>query len=211
MSPFAQSLVPCAAAFLLGSIPFGLLIARLFRVSDLTHQGSGNIGATNVSRVVGFWPAGFLTFVLDLLKGALPVVLATETGTRLIQSLTGLGVYPVGPSVLAWIGTFAVVGHCYSPWLKFKGGKGVATGFGALLMLSPWAAVLGAVTFAFVFAFHRISSLASLTGLLVVGYTHLMIYPIQSAEWPGLLLLFVILLRHSDNISALLEQREARF
>ena len=207
-------LVPVALglfAFLLGSIPFGLIVARLFKVKDLTERGSGNIGATNVSRVLGFWPAGALTFALDLLKGALPVLAVLPEGSRLWMGAFGLPETELSEAVRWAVGLFAVLGHCYSPWLHFKGGKGVATGFGAVLVLSPLSGLAGLVAFGVTFLSTRIGSLSSLSGLIVASVCHLVFEPIGAHLWAGALLVFVILIRHEVNIDALLDHRESAF
>ena len=139
--------IVCVIAFLMGSIPFGLLVARIFKVKDLTSQGSGNIGATNVSRVLGFWPAGALTFALDLLKGILPVLALLPMGSQIWLGTFGLPETDFSATAIWSAGLFAVLGHCYSPWLHFKGGKGVATGFGVLVVLSPLAGLAGILAF----------------------------------------------------------------
>jgi glycerol-3-phosphate acyltransferase PlsY len=204
-------LVVCLATFLIGSIPFGLLVARLFQVKDLRGQGSGNIGATNVTRVLGFWPAGAVTLLLDVLKSAIPVALLMAWAGQLPIALPPIeGLQPSLASIW-WAGLCAVLGHCYSPWLHFKGGKGVATGLGVIALLSPWAALLGAVAFGVTFARTRIGSLSSLAGLIVAAIAHLVIEPIGAHLWAGALLVFVIVLRHGKNIDALLEGRENRF
>ena len=141
-------------AFLLGSIPFGLLIARAFGVGNLRDAGSGNIGATNVSRVVGFWPAGFLTLLLDALKGMI-YVLAFKEGWIAIQ-----GFEPT-PFALWLFGFAAVLGHCFSPWLKLNGGKGVATTYGVLLALAPLSGGIGILGFLFAFLVTRVGSVGS--------------------------------------------------
>ncbi|MEM7227312.1 MAG: glycerol-3-phosphate 1-O-acyltransferase PlsY [Planctomycetota bacterium] len=124
-------LICIAAAFLAGSIPFGVIIARS-RGVDIRKEGSGNIGATNVGRVVGStW--GRLCFALDLLKGALPVLIA-----GIIQSTFGSKFLEMSTEDLwGWtvVMTAAVLGHMFSPWIGFKGGKGVATAFGGLLAM----------------------------------------------------------------------------
>src|ERR1700741_2575834 len=127
MSFFTPTTILLLAAYLLGSIPFGLLLAKLLAGSDIRKSGSGNIGATNVARVVGP-AAGILTLVLDVAKGAAAVWLA---GRFTEQSSTAM---PLAAVV-------ALLGHCFPVWLKFKGGKGVATALGVFLMLSPLAAV----------------------------------------------------------------------
>lgn len=205
-------------AFLLGSIPFGLLMARAFRVHDLQARGSGNIGATNVSRVVGFWPAGALTFLLDVLKGFLPVLvvsLATvQNGWTGWWEGMGRSGVEITDNVIWLVGLFAVLGHCFSPWVRFKGGKGVATGFGVILMLSPWAGLAGIVVFVFTFLKTKTSSLASISGLMTVAITHLVIrdhHAYGSYTWVGAAILFLILVRHESNLDGLLGGKERSF
>ncbi len=112
--------------FLVGSIPFGLILGRVFFKSDIRSSGSGNIGAANAARTYGRG-AGIAVFILDALKGVVPVVLASHTHIAPLVAL------------------MTVVGHCYSPWLKFKGGKGVATFFGTLCALGPYGPAVFAV------------------------------------------------------------------
>src|SRR4029077_7101656 len=118
------------AAYLLGSIPFGLLFTRLFGGGDVRKSGSGNIGATNVARVVGPLPA-LLTLLFDAAKGAVPVWLAARLTS---ESATWMMIAAVA----------ALLGHCFPVWLKFRGGKGVATAAGAFLVLCP-PAFLGSI------------------------------------------------------------------
>lgn len=199
------------ACFLLGSLPFGLWVARAFHVVDLREQGSGNVGATNVARVAGFWPAGFLTFLLDFLKGAIPVFLVVQPESQeSIRALFGAA-NPFSESTPWLCGLFAVVGHCFSPWLKFRGGKGVATGFGALLALSPMAALAGLIGFGLTFASSRIGSLSSLAGLLAASIAQVVFFPIGAHLLPGAVMVFVILIRHEQNIEALIKGQERTF
>lgn len=207
----ALPLLALAAAYLLGSIPFGIWIARSYRVGDLTSRGSGNIGATNVSRVVGFWPAGFLTLLLDLSKGLIPVLLISPWGASIWTSTFFPGGYSFAETVVWSAGLFAVLGHCFSPWLKLRGGKGVATGLGALLILSPLAALTGIVVFVMTFLIRRIGSLASIAGLVAACTAHLVLYPVSRHLWAGAAMVFLILNRHESNLEALLEGREKVF
>jgi glycerol-3-phosphate acyltransferase PlsY len=143
----------CLAAYLCGSIPFGLLIARAATGADVRAVGSGNIGATNVARAAGK-PAALATLVLDALKGLVPVLIAARS--------------PEAPPLLApACAVAAVLGHCYPVWLRFHGGKGVATGLGVSLALAPWAAVAGGLTWLALYKAFRISSVGSLAGVLV--------------------------------------------
>jgi acyl phosphate:glycerol-3-phosphate acyltransferase len=196
-------------SFLFGSIPFGYLISRFFNKGDLRKQGSGNTGATNVTRVLGFWPAGALTFLLDALKGTFSVFLVSSPlGLRVAEWFFDLSGFS-SPLWVVWTtGFFAVLGHCYSPWLFCKGGKGVATGFGVLLFLSPCAALVGLVAFAFTFLQNRMGSLASLMGLWATVVTHCALYPINHHLFAGLALVLLILFRHESNIDALLAGTE---
>lgn len=211
-----ETLILAAFALLMGSVPFGLLVARLFNVRDLTSRGSGNIGATNVTRVLGFWPAGALTFALDVIKGAIPVLLSIPVGARLISTVASM----VAPHLrfealsesVAWaVGCAAVIGHCFSPWLRFRGGKGVATGFGAILILSPWAALAGILAFGLAFVSKRVGSIASLSGLVVASVSHLVLFQGGPHLMWGALMILVIVFRHETNINALLENRENAF
>jgi len=206
------------AAFLLGSIPFGLLMARAFDVRDLQTRGSGNIGATNVSRVVGFWPAGALTFLLDVVKGAIPVFVLSlpvfqSLWTAWWEGLGRSGV-EITDNVIWFTGFCSVFGHCFSPWVRFKGGKGVATGFGVILILTPFAALGGIVAFAFTFLRTKLGSLSSIAGLSIAAIVHLVIRDpgsFKSHIWIGAALLFLILVRHEPNIDSLLEGQERSF
>ena len=136
-------LIWVSAAFLSGSIPFAVLLGRLKGV-DIRKIGSGNPGATNLGRAVGRkW--GFLCFVLDVLKGLLPVLLASLLAFEPLAETENGGVVPA----MQWVGIAiaAVCGHIFSPWLGFKGGKGVATGLGSTLGLFPVVTLAGVVAF----------------------------------------------------------------
>src|ERR1700757_529753 len=167
--PVVTYLSIALAAYLLGSIPFGFLLVRIFRKEDIRSKGSGNIGATNVIRS-GAKGLGALTFVLDVCKGYLAVLLAGY-----VAALAGVSY--TNSVALAAIG--AIVGHIYTIWLGFKGGKGVATAFGVFLALASWAALASLGVFVVVFALSRYVSLASILG---------------AAGFP----LFALLLRHAD-------------
>jgi acyl phosphate:glycerol-3-phosphate acyltransferase len=180
--------------YLLGSTPFGFLVARGLRGVDVRAAGSGNTGATNVARVVGVGP-GLLVLALDASKGALAVLVARE-------------VAPLSLRVQALAGLAAVVGHVTPVWLGFKGGKGVATALGVLAVLIPAAALSAAVAYALVFAATRISSLGSLLGGAAAVAA--------AALWPGtrlsagvtLALFVIILFTHRGNIRRLLTRTE---
>ncbi|MGH7728806.1 MAG: glycerol-3-phosphate 1-O-acyltransferase PlsY, partial [Vulcanimicrobiaceae bacterium] len=145
---FAQTvLAPAALGFVLGSIPFGVIASRLFYGRDLRSAGSGNIGAANALRTHGL-AFGVLVLVLDALKGAAAVLLA--------RALLG------GEPAAAVAAAAAVLGHCYTPWLRFRGGKGVATLLGALAALTPLAGLVFALVWLLAVLPSRFSSLGSL-------------------------------------------------
>ena len=176
MNPWIYRSAILLAAGILGSIPFGLLITKAFGKRDIRDEGSGNIGATNVSRVLGFWPWGLATFVLDLGKGALGAWLGSEwVASFLNQVFTSVNGIETLPSI-SWIAAvMAVAGHCFSPWIGFSGGKGVATGVGAF-GLSPIPAAVGLIVFAFVFATQKIVSLSSIAGLVATAVAQVSLF-----------------------------------
>ncbi|WP_434345976.1 glycerol-3-phosphate 1-O-acyltransferase PlsY [Myxococcus virescens] len=183
--------------YLAGSIPFGVLLTRWLRGVDVRKGGSGNIGATNVTRVAGK-KLGAVVLLLDAIKGALPVVLAV----RLL---------PDAPTVHVAVGLAAVLGHIYPVWLKLQGGKGVATALGVLLVLVPQAALAAALVYVAVFAASRVSSLGSLAaGATAVGTAAL---TARAVEYAGLsALLFALMLwTHRGNIRRLARRTERRF
>ena len=190
------------AGYLLGSIPFGLLLGKVFGAKDVRQHGSGNIGATNVSRVAGPW-AGILTLVLDTGKGAAAVWLAARFCGQ-------------NATVLMLAGLAALFGHCFSIWLGLKGGKGVATGLGIFCVLSPLAAAGGLVVFVLAFVFWRYVSLASLAGTASMP---LLIYFLWApGHAPPLAITFgtlaaaaLIFYKHRTNLQRLLEGSEPKF
>jgi acyl phosphate:glycerol-3-phosphate acyltransferase len=190
------------AGYLLGSIPFGILLTRLFGGGDIRAAGSGNIGATNVTRVVGPIP-GILTLILDALKGAAAVWLA--------QHFSG--------SSASWMtatGFAALVGHCFPVWLKFRGGKGVATGAGVFLALC-WPAALGAILlFVLVVAFFRFVSLGSIAAAAAMPLLIYLLWAPRLAPPPSVTIgafamAMLIVYKHDGNIQRLVEGREPRF
>jgi len=144
----------CLIAVLVGGIPFGYLIGRLILKDDIRNHGSGNIGATNVGRILG-WKWGFLVLFLDALKGLLPTLAAKlYLQSRCSDELMHLG------TILT--GICCIVGHMYPIWLKLRGGKGVATALGVILVIAPLASGVALGTFLIMFAASRIVGLASI-------------------------------------------------
>ncbi len=200
---YTAEIVMICSAYLLGSIPFGLLIAKAKGI-DIRKQGSGNIGATNVFRCVGKgW--GILTFFLDMLKGLLSAFVLPS----LIPGLAS-------EAVLGWRlagGACAIVGHNWPCWLRFKGGKGIATSLGVLLGAAPAGAGIAAVAWVIVFLALRYVSLASIAAALAL-IAYAWIYYAEDPVWfKGVLTLLALLaiLKHHANIRRLLNGTENRF
>lgn len=198
MSPPLVAALVVAVAYLSGSVPYGYLIARR-RGIDIQAEGSGNIGATNVTRILGK-KTGVAVLLLDVLKGALPVAVALA-----LAAAGDAARWAVAASALA-----AVVGHCFPVWLRFHGGKGVATSLGVFLVLDLRASGLAIVVFAVVYAASRVASLGSLAAaLLFPAFLWLLGHaPVDVALAAAMAL--VITIRHRDNIARLREGRENR-
>jgi glycerol-3-phosphate acyltransferase PlsY len=202
-------------AFFLGSIPFGLIVARIFKSKSQIEVSRENVDAIDVSRVLGVWPAGVLTFALDAGKGVLAVFLATPAGHQIIDAtlrVQALSSTSDSSLTIWWLtGFVAVLGHCFSPWLNFKGGKGVATGLGIILVLSPLSALFGVIGFAITFFYKRMGSLASIAGIALAAVTYVVLNPVGVHLWVGGAIILLILMRHEANIDALLANEEKVF
>jgi glycerol-3-phosphate acyltransferase PlsY len=200
-------LVVGAVAYLLGSIPFGLIVVRLFRKQDIRQSGSGNIGATNVLRYGGK-ALGALTFVLDAAKGYAAVLLAYAVAKQLhlAQDAT--------ENLAALAALSALIGHVFTVWLGFRGGKGVATGFGVFLAISPWAALIALVTFIAAVALSRYVSLASILGCIVFPVACIALAREEMTPFllaVVLLIPLIVIAKHHKNIGRLLHGTEYRF
>jgi acyl phosphate:glycerol-3-phosphate acyltransferase len=180
------------ASYLAGSVPFGLLVARLVAGKDVRTVGSGNIGATNVARAAGR-SAAVVTLLLDALKGFAPAALAART---LPQEWAP-----------AACGVAAVVGHCYPIWLRFRGGKGVATGLGVALAIAPVAAACGAVVWVLLYELLHISSVGSLAAVAVALLVGAATAPRWSIAAISAIAL-VVVVRHRPNLERLLRHDE---
>lgn len=195
-----------AFAYGLGSIPFGLVLARIFARTDVRTLGSGNIGATNVARVVGK-KLGALTLLLDALKAAVPVWLAPYFWVALRGEATPA-------AEVAWLqactGLCAFVGHCYPVWLRFRGGKGVASGVGFALAFAPTAAVAGLAVFALTYALARVVSVGSLLGALTVLGTWPWLGPADAPGWPLVAMFVILIWRHRTNLQRLWRRQELK-
>jgi acyl phosphate:glycerol-3-phosphate acyltransferase len=194
-------LIPIAAYFL-GSIPFGLLLTRAFGRGDVRKVGSGNIGATNVARAAGML-AGVLTLVFDVAKGAGAVLLAERLSK---DSATWMMIAAIA----------ALVGHSFPVWLRFKGGKGVATAAGIFLVLSPLACLAALILFVLVVIFWRYVSLGSVCSAAAMP---LLIYflwaphhaPPASVTVGAVAAALLIIFKHRGNLQRLVEGAEPQF
>ncbi len=185
-----------ATGYVLGSIPFGLLITRLAGLGDIRAIGSGNIGATNVLRT-GRKDLALATLLLDSFKAGLAVYLLTViSGERNVGLIAG---------------AFAFLGHCYPVWLNFKGGKGVATYAGLLVFASPLALAVGAPIWLGLFALTRISSLAALSAAALVPIGAYLLGETQFAVGTLAALSILIFWSHRENIKRLLNGTEPKF
>jgi glycerol-3-phosphate acyltransferase PlsY len=200
------TLLIIVAAYLLGSIPTGLLLMRLFRKQDIRQTGSGNIGATNVLRSGGKG-LGAATFLIDMLKGCSAVWLGALLGGLLLHN------WPLR-NAEALAALCAVLGHVFPVWLRFRGGKGVATGFGVFLAATPLAALAAISVFFVVLALSRYVSLASILGsasfppfayFLVRGPRPAFFIAVECA------VALIIILKHRQNIRRLIAGTESRF
>lgn len=200
-------IVVAVCSYLLGSIPFGYILVRVFQGIDVRSIGSGNIGATNVARTGGKGLA-IATLVLDAFKGWLPVFLV----------LTLPWIQTSGPAQLHTLATFAaliaVLGHMFPVWLGFKGGKGVATGLGVFLALAPSAVLIAVVLFAVIVAFTRYVSLGS---ILAAAAFPIALWLLKGDSFPAPALAMcaavalLVIIRHHQNIGRLLAGTESRF
>ena len=190
------------AAYLLGAIPCGLFVARLFGGADVRRTGSGNIGATNVARVVGPL-AGFLTLLLDAAKGWFAVWLASRwvQGEALAMVLAGF---------------FAMLGHCFPVWLRFRGGKGVATAAGVFIALCPAAMFAALALFLVVAGFWRFVSLASIAAAAALPLLIYLLWAPHFAPPPAvtltsLAIAALVIYQHRGNIARLARGEEPKF
>ncbi len=182
--------------YLLGSVPVGVVVARLLYGVDPRQSGSRNIGATNVTRVAGK-KAGIITLAGDILKGALPVLVAM-----------GLGFEPLWTALA---GFSAFLGHLFPIFLGFRGGKGVATACGMFLPLAPLPLLLSAIVFATLVAITRYVSVGSMTASVALPlFIHFMGGRVEYV-WIGAVVSLLVIIKHKDNIGRLLRGEENRF
>ena len=199
----------CVIAFLAGGIPFGYLVGGAILKDDIRKHGSGNIGATNVARILG-WKWGFFVLFLDALKGLLPtLVTKLFLQDRGSHELANLG------AILA--GISCIVGHMYPIWLKLRGGKGVATALGVILVIAPLASGAALATFLLVFAATRIVGLASIVSVTAFAIAQLVLMGpdvLKFAQLPltlfSTLVPALIVWRHRSNIVRIMHGDEQK-
>lgn len=190
-----KNIILLIAAFVLGSIPFGIITAKVKGI-DLKKVGSGNIGATNVLRSLGKWPA-VITLLGDILKGTVAVAIGKYSG--------------VEPLYEGLIGIAAISGHSFSIFLGFKGGKGVATSLGVLLMYTPHVAVLTLIVWIGVVLFTKYSSLGAIVSFALLPL-NIMLFDFQDKTkfFISILISLFIIIRHKDNIRRLMKGTERK-
>jgi acyl phosphate:glycerol-3-phosphate acyltransferase len=204
-------LIWCVIAYLIGSIPFGYILVKLFLKQDVRKQGSGNIGATNVLRA-GSKKLALATYILDIIKVWIPMLLFST----LMNPINDLPADTLLSSLMI-VGGMGVIGHMYSCWLKFNGGKGVASFTGFCAWLFPYSAIIGFFAFSIIAFSTKIVSIASLIGVIAAGiYVIFYIFPTLDAPIHLILaskifFIFIILLifmRHKGNIVRLMKGEE---
>lgn len=184
-----------ALAYLLGSIPTGLLLGKAYGI-DVRKEGSGNIGATNLYRTVGR-KVGAMTLTGDCLKGLIPVLAVKYSS--------------LPPDFAAWIGLAAFCGHVFSLFLKFKGGKGVATALGVFLALAPMAVAIAIAVFAAIMSSWRYVSLGSIAAAAIMPVAVALRGGNRALVTVTLIIAVIVILRHHENIRRLIAGTENRF
>ncbi len=200
-----ENLIIYLLAYLIGAIPFGLLLAQIFAKTNIKNAGSKSIGATNVLRVVKesdpklAKTLAVATIVLDALKGIIPILVAKFLG--------------YDENILWTMAVLAVFGHCFSPYLKFEGGKGVATGAGVLTVFLPFEIISAVLTWFIIGKVFKISSLASLGALVVLIITSFIFHydmPVINTHAPIFIIAFIVIYKHIPNILRLIGKQECK-
>ncbi len=190
--------------YFMGSIPFGLLLSKLFSLGDIRKIGSGNIGATNVLRT-GNKKIAFLTLILDGTKGALAIYVVS-----IFPSFVEFNLANNINHFQSLVAVSAVIGHCFPIWLNFKGGKGVATGFGAIIFLNMYVGVIALLIWVSIAKLFRISSLSALISYLFIPISMFFFTSEKSFFIASVLISLICYLQHRENIKRLLNGSEAK-
>ena len=198
-APLAPQGLAALVAFFLGSIPFSWILARLRGGIDLRATGSGNVGATNLARSVGYG-AGTLALLLDAAKGAAAVLLA--------RALAAEG--PAGTTAEAIAGGLAILGHSFTPFLRFRGGKGVATGAGVFAILAPWALGVSVLVFAVAVAASRMVSVGSVLASATLPAAIFLLGGDRRVTALAILSSALVIARHRSNLARILAGNENR-
>ncbi|WP_257935875.1 acyl phosphate:glycerol-3-phosphate acyltransferase [Campylobacter lari] len=200
-----ENLIIYLLVYLIGAIPFGLLLAQIFAKTNIKNAGSKSIGATNVLRVVKesdpklAKTLAVTTIVLDALKGIIPILVAKFLG--------------YDENILWTMAVLAVFGHCFSPYLKFEGGKGVATGAGVLAVFLPFEIISAVLAWFIIGKIFKISSLASLGALVVLIITSFVFHydmPVINTHAPIFIIAFIVIYKHIPNILRLIGKQECK-
>ena len=188
-------------SFLLGSIPFGIVFSRIFGKKDPRKVGSGNIGATNVLRSSGNKSIALLTLIADIVKGSVVVLIGSQLEIQSNLFFT--------PELLC--GLAAILGHIFSPFVKFRGGKGVATALGVFFALAPYLSLLSLGVFVLITVTSRIVSISSLIAVLIFPISAFFLNYSLNLIFLSLIIAFIIFFRHKENIKRLINGVENKF
>ena len=191
-------------AYVLGSIPNALWVGKTFKNIDVREHGSKNTGSTNAARVLGA-KLGIFTLILDILKGALPTYLGIVLGADLLTRMTGIDKLDI-----IVIGMAAILGHTFSLFLKFKGGKAVATTLGVFLVLVPYAILILLVVFFVIFGLTKYVSLASIVSAVALPITVYLTTRHIPLTILGIIIGLLVIIRHKENIKRLINGTESK-
>ena len=191
-------------AYVLGSIPNALWVEKTFKNIDVREHGSKNTGSTNAARVLGA-KLGIFTLILDILKGALPTYLGIVLGANLLTRITGIDKLDI-----IVIGMAAILGHTFSLFLKFKGGKAVATTLGVFLVLVPYAILILLVVFFVIFGLTKYVSLASIVSAVALPITVYLTTRHIPLTILGIIIGLLVIIRHKENIKRLINGTESK-
>ena len=199
----------CLFGYVLGSIPFGLIVTNLYGLEDIRKIGSRNIGATNVLRT-GKKGLAFITLILDFLKGYLSILITKIFLNQLIfKNIEDIQEYKL--LLVALAGFFSVIGHTFPVWLNFKGGKGVATGLGVVISFDPLIGVITLSIWIIIFCIFKISSLSSLISFAISPLLFLVNKNENIIIYVCITITLIIFVKHKENIARLIKKEETIF